>query len=65
MTTLNSSANIELTLDQNSPAGVEGFWSRVLEQLGVWFGKTWGYLNEDMGPVDPEDNNHFTGGCCC
>ena len=49
MTTLSSSANINLALTENPPVSGEGFWFRLLEQLGVLFGKTWSYLNEDMG----------------
>ena len=65
MTTLNTTAIIDLTEARNTPAE-EGFWTRAIYQLGEMFGRMWGYLNEDMGSVEGEDSEYIpTGGCCC
>ena len=64
MTTLNNPANFELSIVEEALAG-ESLWSRILDQLGSLIGKSWSYLNEDMGSVDLDDDHHFTGGCCC
>jgi hypothetical protein len=64
MTTLNSPVDFQITASEN-PLAPEGLWPRILSQLEGLFGKAWNYLNEDMGPVDIDDNNQPTGGCCC
>ena len=65
MTTLNSTAAFDLTEARDLPAE-ESLWSRIITQLGIIFGRTFEYLNEDMRPVEGEDGNYyFIGGCCC
>ena len=64
MTTLNQPINLELTIAEDVPA-VESLWSRIFDKLGCLVGKPWSYLNEDMGPVDGEEDYYAIGGCCC
>ncbi|MFQ6027769.1 MAG: hypothetical protein ACE5Q6_09790 [Dehalococcoidia bacterium] len=55
----------ELTIAENTP-GEENLWSRILYHLGTIFGRLWEHLNEDMGPLDGDDDCYYpTGGCCC
>jgi hypothetical protein len=58
MTTLIEPADFDLSVAENTPAG-ESIWSRILDRLEELVGKSWSYLNEDMGPVDRDDDYHF------
>ena len=64
MTTINNAVDFQLTAINASPHK-GSLWSRIFSSLAVLVGKACNYLNEDMGPVDMDDNNQPTGGCCC
>ena len=68
MTTLITPADVELTVTGGPTAG-ESLWSRILNEINReisrLIGKSWNYLNEDMGPVNSQDDFHFTDGFCC
>ena len=64
MTTLTTLADVENTIAENPTTG-ESLWSRILDEINRLIGKSWNYLNEDMGPVNGEDDFHFPDGFCC
>ncbi len=63
MTTMNKAESLDLT-DAGSMPVEESLWSRIVCQIGSIFGRTWDYMNEDMGPVDASDDYFPMGGCC-
>ena len=63
MTTMNHPVDFQLTaIEADQQNG--SLWSLIMGNLTSLVGKAWNYLNEDMGPVDMDDNNQPTGGCC-
>ena len=63
MTTMNNAEFLDLT-NAGNIAGREGFWSRIVRRIGLMFGRTWEYMNEDMGPIDASDDYYPMGDCC-
>ena len=65
MTTMTNMENLDLTEAGKAITG-ESFWSRIFGMIEHSFNNLWGYLNEDMGPVDVDgDGCNFPncGGC--
>ena len=64
MTTLTTLADVENTIAENPTTG-ESLWSHILDEINRLIGRSWNYLNEDIGPVKGEDDFHFPDGFCC
>ena len=54
MTTISNAEFLDHTEVGNISDG-ESLWSRIVCQIGSVFGRTWDYMNEEMGPVDASD----------
>ena len=63
MTTMNNVEILDIA-DAGSMPAEESLWSRIIGQIGSMFGRMWGHMNENMGPVDGS-NDYFTMGDCC
>ena len=57
--TILSNAEFMDSTNAGSMSVEESLWSRIVCQIGSVFGRTWEYINEDMGLVEDEDGKHY------